>query len=126
MAKGGGGKNAILLIVVVAAIGGAIYFYKSMMPKGNEQYDQVIYYIDPESVMKDPQVTAKIKTSELKAYSNKQLVDDPAADERLVRAGICGHCGKYMPLVGHGGMPTHCPVCKKSLEGFDANGNPLG
>lgn len=123
MAKSGGGKNAILLIIAVAAIGGAIYGLMSMKNE-NPQYDQIIYYIDPESVLNEPQVTASLKASQLKEYSGKQLVDDPAADERLVRAGICGHCKKFVPLEGHGTMPANCPVCKKSLKEFDQNGNP--
>jgi len=124
MAKGGG-KNAILLIIAVAAIGGAIYGIMSMKQE-NPQYDQMVYWIDPESVMKDPQVTASHKASETLALQGKSLVDDPAAEERLVKAGVCGHCGKYYPLIGHGQMPENCPVCKQSLAGFDTSGNRVG
>ncbi len=114
MAKGSG-KNAVLLIIAVAAIGGAIYGIMSMKTE-NPQEDQWVYYIDPESVNSDPQVTAQLKISQIKDYMGKQLVDDPAADERLVKAGICPHCGKYFPLIGHGEKPDNCPVCKASLK----------
>lgn len=124
MAKSGGGKNAFLLIIAVAAIGGAIYLITSMKNE-NPQYDQWVYYVDPESVTKDPQITAKIKASEILDYADKQLVDDAEADARLVKAAICGHCGKYLPLIGHGQLPDACPVCKKSLAGFDKEGKPV-
>lgn len=124
MAKGGG-KNAVLLIIAVAAIGGAIYGISTM---GNEvaQNEQFVYFVDPQSLMSDPQVTAKVTVNELAALNGAKLVDDPAADERLVKAGVCPHCGKYFPLIGHGQVPDECPVCKQSLEGYDKNGNRLG
>ncbi len=124
MAKGGG-KNAVLLIIAVAAIGGAIYGITSMKNE-NPQNDQWIYYLDPESVNSDPQVTAKLKVSQLKDYADKPLVDDPAADDRLVKAGVCGACGKYYPLIGHGEKPAACPVCKADLANYDKEGNALG
>lgn len=124
MAKGGG-KNAILLIIAVAAIGGAIYSL-STMKKENPQLDQWIYFVDPQSIQSDTQITAKIKLSELKDYQTKPLVSDPEAEERLVKAGVCGHCGKFFELVGHGEMPEKCAVCKQSLEGFDMHGHKAG
>ena len=124
MAKGGG-KNAILLIVAVAAIGGAFFFFKSMMPAENTQGDQWIYSLDPQTLNSEQQVTYKIRAAEVKDYATRQLADDPAVDERLVTAGICGHCGKYVPLEGHGTMPTTCPVCKGDLTGYTKSGTKL-
>ena len=126
MAKGGG-KNAILLIVAVAAIGGAFFFFKTMMPQENTQYKQWIYYVDPETLNSDPQTTFKILASDLKAYatSSKTISGSEEVDERLMTAGICGHCGKYIPLVGHGSMPQTCPICNQSLEGYSKSGEKL-
>lgn len=123
MAKGGG-KNAILLIIAVAAIGGAIYGITSMKQE-NPQYDQWVYYVDPVTLQDEQQVTYKIRASEIKDYATKSLAEDPAVEERLVNAGICGHCGKYIPLVGHGSLPETCPVCKESLEGYSKSGTKL-
>ncbi|MFI4872096.1 MAG: hypothetical protein ACIARQ_09810 [Phycisphaerales bacterium JB061] len=124
MAKGGG-KNAILLIVAVAAIGGAFFFFQSMMPEENSQYDQWVYYVDPETLNDEQQVTYKIRADQIAEYATKQLADDPAVDERLVNAGICGHCGKYVPLVGHGSLPETCPICNESLAGYSKSGEKL-
>ena len=58
-------------------------------------------------------------------YATKSLAEDPAVEERLVNAGICGHCGKYVPLVGHGSLPETCPICNESLEGYSKSGAKL-
>lgn len=123
MAKSGGGKNAILLIIAVAAIGGAIYSLMSMKTE-NPQMEQWVYYIDPESVMNDPQTTFQVKVSELKNYAKKPMLDDPEANDRLTAAGICGNCKKWYPLIGHGDQPATCPVCKHTLADYDKEGNP--
>ena len=123
MAKGGG-KNVVLLIIAVAAIGGAIYGISTM---GNDvaQNEQYIYFLDPQSVNSDPQVTARVTVAEFANLGDRQLVSDPDADARLEKAGVCPHCGKYYLLIGHGEVPPECTSCKASLSGYDKNGNLL-
>jgi len=115
MAQSGGGKNAILLIIAVAAIGGAIYGIMSMKTT-NPQNEQMVYFIDPESVLNDPQDVAELTTGELAKRRNDVLLSTPEADDRRQFAGQCPHCDKFFPLVGHGETPDNCPVCKESLR----------
>lgn len=110
-----GGKNAILLVIAVAAIGGAIYFLTSMKTE-NPQDQNLTYFIDPESVLDDPQDFIAITAEDLRARQGEQLLSTPEADDRRKRAGVCPHCEKLFPLFGHGQRPPNCPVCKESLE----------
>lgn len=113
MAKGGG-KNAILLIIAIAAIGGAIYGITSM---GNEnpQAQTLVHYMDPESVLDDPQDVASMTIEEFSKRRNDVILSSAEADERRTAAGQCPHCSKFFPLVGHGEAPAKCPVCGGDL-----------
>lgn len=113
MAKGGG-KNAILLIIAVAAIGGAIYGI-STMGGSNPQEQQMVHYMDPESVLNDPQDVASMTVEEFKKRRNDVILSSAEADERRVSAGQCPNCEKFFPLVGHGEPPENCPVCDFDL-----------
>ena len=115
MAKGGG-KNAILLIIAVAAIGGAIYGI-STMGTSNPQDQQMVHYIDPESVLNDPQDVASMTVEEFKKRRNDVILSSAEADERRVSAGQCPSCSKFFALVGHGENPEKCPVCDFDLAG---------
>lgn len=110
-----GSKNAILLIIAVAAIGGAIYGISTMGTE-NPQDQQLVHFIDPESVLNDPQDVATLTTAELAKRRNDVLLSSPESDDRRVFAGQCEHCEKFFPLVGHGEKPDNCPVCKTALN----------
>ncbi|MCA9272194.1 MAG: hypothetical protein KDA31_04025 [Phycisphaerales bacterium] len=84
---------------------------------------QLIHFVDPESLLNEQQVTASISAKDFTQLAGKQLVDDPAVDERLVRAGICPSCKKFFPLIGHGEIPALCPVCNADLRDFNSHGH---
>jgi len=113
MAKGGG-KNAILLIIAVAAIGGAIYGIMSMGTE-NPQSQMMVHYIDPESVLDDPQDVASMTVEEFSKRRNEVILSSKEADERRTPAAQCPHCGKFFALIGHGEAPEKCPVCGEDL-----------
>lgn len=116
MAKGGGGKNAILLIIAVAAIGGAVYLLMNMGVE-NPQDQMMVHYMDPESVMDDPQDVASMTQEEFAKRRNDVILSSAEADERRARAGQCPNCEKFFPLIGHGETPDKCPVCDYELAG---------
>lgn len=111
------GKNVILLVVAVAAIGGAIYLLTTMKTE-NPQDQNVVHFIDPESVLNDPQDVVTMTAGELKTRRDDVLLSTPEADARRVYAGQCPSCSKFFPLVGHGETPPNCPVCNTDLSDY--------
>jgi hypothetical protein len=110
-----GGKNVILIIIAIGAIGGAVYFLTSMGEE-NPQDEQMVYFIDPESVLNDPQDVVALTTADFAKRRNDVLLSSAEADDRREFAGQCPHCDKFFALIGHSENPDNCPVCKEELE----------
>ncbi|MFI4892681.1 MAG: hypothetical protein ACIAQ0_04490 [Phycisphaerales bacterium JB058] len=47
--------------------------------------------------------------------------DENDADVRIMKAGVCPHCGKYFPLLENDKTPAECPICHEDLSDDGAN-----
>lgn len=81
----------------------------------NPQLRRIVHFMDPRSVMDEPQDVVSLTVKEFAERRNDVLLSTPEADDRRVRAGQCPTCEKFFPLIGHGQKPDMCPVCNETL-----------